>query len=675
MGAKKPYQLGSEARKVEPKLRMIANGDVSVNAVRAKRCAGIAVALSTQVVNLELSIAQDEGGALGKIPPRGTVGQPSESILANVFIATDTLKKLDPTVVMETGRVGTVATATIPLSKLKEISQQPSVRSISIGQRLTDPDPTVTSAVVGPPTEKQRLIGAEDKHKSGERVLVGIIDVQGFDFAHPDFVDSKGKTRFEAIWDQGAASDGTAPHPYGRVISKTLMNDAIKASVKVGAPAVELEPQSVRAAGSHGTHVASIAAGNLGVARRARIAAVLVSLGPEDADPRRSFYDSTRIAHAVDYLLDLGNQLNCPVSINISLGTNGHAHDESAPVNRWIDSLLTTHGRSICVAAGNAGQEKATGPDDMGYVMGRIHTAGQIAAADLDADIQWTVAGRDSQDFSENELEFWFSAQDRFAVSLRTPQGKWFGPIEPREFMENKQLPDGTFFSIYNELYHAANGSNYIGIYLSPNLKSKPNKGVQSGIWTARLHGREIRDGRYHGWIERDDPHNMPPRPGVPSPLAFPSFFTEKSNVDNSSISTLACGQRVIAVANLDLEFERVNMTSSQGPTRDGRHKPDVAAPGTDIIAASGFTGETKRWVAMTGTSMASPYVCGVAALMLATKPNLSAAQINGIIQRTSKPLPGADFTWRNDAGFGKIDPEKCVLEAYAINQRVDKTK
>ncbi len=76
----------------------------------------------------------------------------------------------------------------------------------------------------------------------------------------------------------------------------------------------------------------------------------------------------------------------------------------------------------------------------------------------------------------------------------------------------------------------------------------------------------------------------------------------------------------------------------------------------------------------MTGTSMASPYVCGVAALMLATQPKLTAAQILGILQRTARPLPGTDYRWRDDAGFGAIDAEACILEASQFNERKDLT-
>lgn len=669
-------QLGKDVRKIAPKLRMIANGKTEVNVVRAERCSSIAVSSRATRLPQPLSMSLVSDGAPRKaLPPRGTISTPSSDVLANVFITTTTDAHLPTAQVRETARVGNLATATVRLSDLKRIAEDGRVRHISLAQGLSNPNPVRSQVATIAPTPSKREIGRDTLHKYGQGVLVGIIDVEGFDFAHSDFLGSNGTTRFHSIWDQGAANDGTAPGNRGRVIAAKQMNEAIAASSSVGAPAVELEPQSRRVPSSHGTHVTSIAAGNSGVARNATIAAVLISLGAEDSDPRLSFYDTTQLAHAIDHLFELGRQLKMPVSINVSLGTNGHAHDASAPINRWIDAWLVEHGRAICVAAGNAGQDRATRPDDLGWVMGRIHTSGQISAAGLEFDVDWVVAGRGGRDYSENELELWFSAQDKIAVSLRTPAGQWIGPVEPRQFIENKRLLDGSFVSIYNELYDPANGANSISLYLSPNLTAKPIVGVESGQWTVRLHSREIRDGRFDGWIERDDPHPLPPSPGVPEPLAFPSFFSERTNVDRSSISTLACASGVVAVANLDSTAERINITSSQGPTRDGRFKPDIAAPGTNIVAACGFDEADKRWVSMSGTSMASPYVCGVIALMLATQADLSAAQVNAILQRTAKPLPGNSFAWQSDSGYGVIDPEACVLEAFHVNDREDKTK
>ena len=59
----------------------------------------------------------------------------------------------------------------------------------------------------------------------------------------------------------------------------------------------------------------------------------------------------------------------------------------------------------------------------------------------------------------------------------------------------------------------------------------------------------------------------------------------------------------------------------------------------------------------MTGTSMASPFVTGVVGLMLAIEPRLTAAQIEAIIRRTARPLPGTSFTWSNDAGLRRDRP------------------
>jgi len=75
----------------------------------------------------------------------------------------------------------------------------------------------------------------------------------------------------------------------------------------------------------------------------------------------------------------------------------------------------------------------------------------------------------------------------------------------------------------------------------------------------------------------------------------------------------------------------------------------------------------------MSGTSMASPFVCGVIAQMLAHEPQLTAPQIQGILRRCARPLPGADFQWRNDAGFGPLNLAAIRTEVEALRVLVDK--
>jgi len=563
--------------------------------------------------------------------------------------------------------------ATVPVSMLDQLERDPAIAFIHPAHALKLDRPEVTSVHGKKPPSK--AVGNAAKHGRGEGVLIGIIDVGGFDFAHPDFLDDQGKTRFVAIWDQGG--DFRRPPPsftYGAEFRAAQLNAAIAAAAKPGMPpAPWIERQSQLQPGSHGTHVTSIAAGRSGVCPKAKLAAVLIDVpaaGDEFARRRATFSDSSRIAHAVEYLLGIAAEEKLPIAINISLGTNGGAHDGSSGVSRWLDAYLAAPGRAICVAAGNAGQEKSQGEGDLGWMMGRIHTSGQIPARGLEVELEWAVIGDGIEDVSENELEIWYGPQDRFIASLKPPGSSDWIEVKPREYVENRRLPSGITVSVYNEIYHPTNGGNYIAIYLSPNLDPRSFRGIDAGIWRVRLKGEEVRDGRFDAWIERDDPMEIG-QDGGRRFFRFPSFFTEKSNVDSHSISSLACGHRVIAVANLDDAREQINASSSQGPTRDGRCKPEIAAPGTGIVAANAYGAPDEPWVSMTGTSMASPYVTGVIGLMLAANPELTAAQCGGILQRTARPLAGSSYKWVNDMGFGRLDAKAAIEEARLINARV----
>jgi subtilisin family serine protease len=679
-------KLAAVRSKLQPKLQMFANGDTEVNSVRAEHCSSLV--LEKRVRQSILAVRGPDAVPIRRrdLPKAVTRGRLDEAPDAKAHVYVELLQDAasgEP-VPGESSRMSNIVAATVPFAELPALAARPDVIRVDLGEPMAAPRPEVSTSPQRAP--RPRRIGSARSHHDGAGVLIGLIDVGGFDFAHPDFLQD-GKTRFERIWDQGGDAReppgrrGTGQWSYGAEFRKEDLDRAIESATSVGVPPQDLERQSQMAPGSHGTHVGSIAAGNTGVCPRAFLAGVLVELSEEDQDRRRSFSDSIRIVHGIEYLLQVAEELKAdykldqlPVSINISLGTNGFAHDASSPVDRWIDAALSVPGRSVCVAAGNAGQHMPEFEGDTGWIMGRIHTGGRIGARELYSDIEWVVVGNGIADLSENELELWYSPQDRLAVSVRPPGGPWIGPVDPGQFIENQQLRDGSFVSVYNELYQPANGANSIAVYLSPLLSTRGMVGVAAGQWTVRLHGRDVRDGRYQGWIERDDPRPLG-RLGTREAWSFPSFFSERSYVDEATVSSLACGNRIISVANLDEARERINASSSQGPTRDGRNKPDVAAPGTEVVAAKGFSEDEERWVAMSGTSMASPYVAGVVGLMLARQPSLTAAQIGGVIQRTALPLPGApSFSWLNDAGFGAIQPKRCLDEAALLNQRKDLT-
>ncbi|MGF1507949.1 MAG: S8 family serine peptidase [Myxococcota bacterium] len=680
-----PNKTGLVNRKVAPKLRLFANGDEEVCLARAEHDPALAVTSDAPVATTPRLRSP-----FGATPPtkrqkygKGTLDQVVHSAKASLFIhfnedAPDTQRTQGVS-----RRRGTIATAEVPLSEVASMAQRSDVTHIEVGDIIRVP-PVVLSSHLGgtaaPPLSERKIRSQSRRHDYGAGVLIGIIDVGGIAFAHPDFLVD-GETRVARLWDMGG-STRSSPRgfDYGSEFRAEHFNAAIAAASSIGVSPYAIEPQAHQQRSSHATHVASIAAGNRGICRKAELACVMLDLAPQDADRRRSFYDSARIAHAVDYLISVAEELGqerqldgpMPLSINISLGTNGHAHDGSSAVSRWIDHALVLPGRVVSVAAGNAGQDSPSFPGDLGYVTGRIHSSGRIGARGLTNSMDWIVVGDGSADISENEMEIWYEPQDRFSVVVTSPgpEPEQIGPVHPGQYIENRQLSDGTFISIYNELYRPANGANTISIYLTPRLKS-PLIGVQPGEWRVSLRGEDVRDGRYHVWIERDDPGPHIRRNGM-AYSALPSFFSQRSHVDAYTVSSLACGERILAVGNFDGTKRRVNVSSSQGPTRTNGMKPEVLAPGTDVIAANGFA--SAPWIGMTGTSMASPYAAGVAGLMLAVAPTLTAAQIIGIMRRTAEPMEDSDFGWKSDNGFGLLDPAACLEEAARVNERSDIT-
>ncbi|WP_024834679.1 S8 family serine peptidase [Ruminiclostridium josui] len=99
---------------------------------------------------------------------------------------------------------------------------------------------------------------------------------------------------------------------------------------------------------------------------------------------------------------------------------------------------------------------------------------------------------------------------------------------------------------------------------------------------------------------------------------------------------------------------------SSRGLTADGRVKPDIAAPGYQITAAK--ANSTNKYVAYSGTSMATPFVAGTAALIFDANPSLTASQAVNIITSTAQDWgpAGQDL----DYGFGRLDSYAAVKQA-----------
>ena len=105
------------------------------------------------------------------------------------------------------------------------------------------------------------------------------------------------------------------------------------------------------------------------------------------------------------------------------------------------------------------------------------------------------------------------------------------------------------------------------------------------------------------------------------------------NSVASAQIGTPGSAEDVITVGALDKDTS-IAVYSSQGPTEEGRVKPNVAFVGSDVMSAQHNSGD--GYVAFSGTSMATPGVAGTVALMLQANPDLSPFDVRNILQETA---------------------------------------
>ncbi|MHA1651842.1 MAG: S8 family peptidase [Candidatus Helarchaeota archaeon] len=128
----------------------------------------------------------------------------------------------------------------------------------------------------------------------------------------------------------------------------------------------------------------------------------------------------------------------------------------------------------------------------------------------------------------------------------------------------------------------------------------------------------------------------------------------------SSTIGTPGCAKKVITVGASD-KNDQIAWFSSRGPTKDGRVKPDILLPGYNIIAPRAKDTSMGHvidefYTQASGTSMATPHCCGVAALILSANPNLTPAQIKQKLMQTAIDLHYDP----NTQGSGRVDAERA---------------
>ena len=405
---------------------------------------------------------------------------------------------------------------------------------------------------------------------TGKGVLVSIID-SGIDLFHPGFIDEFGNSRVLFLWDQTIDKKPPVGFSSGTEYTNEEINNALKDN--------SLNPEigEIDTIG-HGTAVSGIACGNgkssnglnRGVAPNSSM--LIVKLGKKGQE---YFAFTTEIMRAIKYSYEKAIILNMPLVINLSFGTNDGSHEGNTLFEQYIDSISETWKSAIVVASGNEGFS--------GHHYSNILKSNQVM------NIPFTI----SSNLNRVYITFWKNFVDDLSVELITPTGVSAGLISNEFRKINKTIDSVAIFSYYGLPTHYNEKQEIFFDIRSTNIP------VTTGIWTIRIHSREIVDGNFNIWL-----------PTVEEVTKYTSF---SNPIPTYTLTIPSSAQNVITTGGYDATINALATFSGQGSVLDRqRVKPDLVAPAVNILTTKRFGG----YDTFTGTSMAAPFVSGSVALM-----------------------------------------------------------
>ncbi|NOX44351.1 MAG: S8 family serine peptidase [Caldiserica bacterium] len=439
--------------------------------------------------------------------------------------------------------IGELATGTVPIAALDELADHPQVVYIQASRPLRA---TLDISVpeIGAPE-----VWSGDRPTRGEGVIVGIVDT-GLDLLHPSFrVDRDGDgtpegSRVLWLWDQEATG---VPDSWSLGYGEDFSREEIEWGIARGQP-------PSRDTRGHGTHVTGIAAGGEpdlpGVAPGADLVVV-----------KSTFYEDT-VVDGVLFVFRVAEALGLPAVVNLSLGGHGGPHDGTSLFERAIDATLDRPGRAVVVAAGNeAGDGIHVGAEIWGP------TTWHIAVADPSGEAHfWHDAGaafRVNISYSGTEIAVFPGTQG----SLPLPGG---GGI----FVDNaSQGPDPRNGD--KQIYLNWTGAP-VGSYIALTLVPAPLGGRVDGWISSEDYGRFV----------EGDPAMTVAEPGNAFRVITVGAYTTR----NHWVSQV--GDQIS-----DYRLWELAPFSSRGPTRDGRLKPEIAAPGAWILSARSRDAVVSPWL------------------------------------------------------------------------------
>jgi minor extracellular serine protease Vpr len=569
--------------------------------------------------------------------------------------------------------VGSIVTAVVPLNRVQALTTNAHVSYIEIASRRKQLNNAGRIDIGADKVHSGLELPSEYK---GEGVIVGVVD-SGIDFSHPDFSDESG-TRIQYLLEY--TQDSQLEWTKGQI-------DSDPGSVT---------QRDLDDGHGHGTHVTGSAAGGgrfnaqyTGVAPKSDIIFVKGMIGG-------GFSDNV-VVGGCQYIFTKADALGKPAVINLSLGSNFGPLDGSSLYEQALSSL-TGPGKIIVAAAGNEGFDL-------------IHAGAQLS--DSTRNVTILLSDNASQSF----LNMWYEPGviSQVAIGAFILDEGELVYLGSTDFVEVGSFMDYTPFVITIEENEEEQEMTLGSIGIDAQTMSDPQNGdgnilvgiagdPQNGVDLTQVIWAVIYDsntsGRFDMWSFGGE--------------FWPSFIgglgvNEVPGDTHNTVGTPASSQKVISVGsyvttnswtNIDnqtFQWQNPDPTrqtndpvvpsigqksyfSSFGPTRDGRVAPDISAPGELIFSplsshlteGQGYNRALVllggQYVGSQGTSMASPHVTGVVALMLQVDPTLTYESVLDILSETAKSDSWTGTVPNNLFGAGKIDAHAAVKKVLELS-------